>query len=248
MKSAAFPYIYAYILFVAAFNVAFLTWERYTSITKPLWRRSIGNRKIIIVLAINWTLPGFIALLPLCWEYSKMQPLMRSIYRYVLVTVLLFIVATVVIFQTLVLRGLFILWRGKKRNRSSMLTKASKHGQSSQSLKKKLTSMFLVVAVTMSTVATWLPTIILNFRPDFVTTWVTKWSLYSFFVNSLVDPIFILMFNFNVHLRLMRQKRVRRLSTRMRLNRKRGETLTETLELRKVDKEKGTEDIPVGSN
>lgn len=247
LKSSAFPYIYAYILFVAAFNVAFLTWERYVSITKPLWRRRIGNGKMITILVINWTLPAFISLIPLCWEYSKIRILITKIYRYVLVTILMSIVATVVVFQVLVLRGLFIFWKGKRQGKQRVLTKASRHGSSNQSFRKKLTSMFLVIAVTMSTIATWLPTIILNFRPDLVTTWVTKMSLYSFFVNSLVDPIIILLFNFNLCLRLLRQKREKRSTKEMKGKTRSAESSNCRMKMKEIDKEKRTENTFIKS-
>ena len=245
LKSAAFPYIYAYILFIAAFNIALLTWERYTSITKPLWRRKIGNGKMITILVINWTLPAFISLIPLCWEYSKNRKTITQIYRYVLVVILLSVVATVVVLQALVLRALFVFWKGKKGGKNPVLTKTTRSGR--QSFRKKLSSAFLVISVTMSTIVTWLPTIILNFRPDWVTTWVTKLSLYSFFVNSLVDPVLILMFNFNLCLRLLKQRRALKSRRRQRSTRKSQEMTSDVMRLRTIDNEKRTEHTRVRS-
>ena len=245
MKSAAFPYIHAYILFVAAFNVAFLTWERYVSITKPLWRRRIGNRTIITILSINWTLPIFISLIPLCWEYSNKKRVFTAIYRYILVVILLATILTVVIFQSLILKGLYKFWKGKRVVKREVLATTSRHGNSNQPFRKKLKSFFLVIAVTMSTISTWLPTIILNFRPDWSTTWMIQLSLYSLFVDSLVDPILILVFNFDLLLNLLRQQRAIRSMTRQQRGNRRQETTLNLVRLKKADEEKGLDNTAV---
>ena len=206
LKNAAFAYIYAYVLFVAVFNVAFLTWEKYVSITKPLWRRKIGNGTMMTIITINWTLPGLITLIPLCWEYSSDKKLLIAVYRYILVVIILSTIVAVVVFQGLILKGLYLFWKGKRGSRHQMLSSTSIHGN--QPFRKKVKSFSLVIAVTMSTIVTWLPTIILNFRPDWSTPLMINLSLYSFFVNSLVDPILTLIFNFDFFLNSLRQKRV----------------------------------------
>ena len=206
LKNAAFAYIYAYVLFVAVFNVAFLTWEKYVSITKPLWRRKIGNGTMMTIITINWTLPGLITLIPLCWEYSSDKKLLIAVYRYILVAIILSTIVAVVVFQGLILKGLYLFWKGKRGSRHQMLSSTSIHGN--QPFRKKVKSFSLVIAVTMSTIVTWLPTIILNFRPDWSTPLMINLSLYSFFVNSLVDPILTLIFNFDFFLNSLRQKRV----------------------------------------
>ena len=233
LQSAAFPYIYAYILFVAVFNVAFLAWDRYASIARPLWRRQIGNGKMITILLMSWAVPALISFLPFCWTHSpRYQETMKKIYRYFLVAILLTTVVTVVMLQLFVMHRLYIFWRSNKRGKQQVLTRASKHGSADHSFKRKLTSTILVISVTMSTVATWLPTIILNFRPEWITTWVAKLSLYSFFINSLVDPSLILLFNFRLFMRARRQ-RGRKWGNTARSN---GFPQTEVIKLRSVSR------------
>ena len=234
LQSAAFPYMYAYILFVAVFNVAFLTWERYASITRPLWRRRIGNGTIITILVINWTLPGLISLIPLCWEYADSKRVITTAYRYVLVTILLTTVLVVVAFQGLILRGLYYFWKGRRGGKCQVLAIPSKHAHCSQPFKKKLKSFLLVITVTMSTILTWMPTIILNFRPDWSTTWVTKLSLYSFFVNSLVDPMFILIFNSDLVPSLLRQRRASRSMHKQKTNSGSHETTVDLVKFKNI--------------
>lgn len=204
LQSDVFAYIYGYILFVAAFNVGFLAWDRYASVGRPLWRRQLGNGKVISVIVLNWLIPALISLLPLSWRYASkdIYNLSSAIYTYLLVAILAVILVAVVIFQVLLMQGLYRFWKGHKRN----LTPSQAFQNSpSRNFRRKVISTVLVIGVAMSTIATWLPTIILNLKPEWAVTWVLKWSLYSFFVNSLVDPVLVVALNFHVYWRVSRQ-------------------------------------------
>ena len=204
LQSAVFGYIYGYVLFVAAFNVGFLAWDRYASVGRPLWRRQLGNGKVICVIAFSWLIPAFITLIPLSWRYAgnSIRTLSTSIYAYLLVAILIIILVAVVLFQVLLMQGLYGFWKGHKRNQK--LSQVFQN-TTSRSFRRKVISTVLVIGVAMSTIATWLPTIILNLKPEWATTWVLKWSLYSFFVNSLVDPVLVVALNFHVYWRVSRQ-------------------------------------------
>eukprot|EP00794_Sanderia_malayensis_P005180 gene5180-5832_t len=140
------------------------------------------------------------------------------IYRYLLVTILLVVILVVSIFQGLLVYELHCFWYGKRDKDAARLSAGAGNGSPRKrngSLRKRVASLALIVGVSFGTIATWLPTIVLNFRPEFMTTWVAKLSLYSFFINSLVDPILVIAFNFEAY--LVNTARNRRLAMKKRM-------------------------------
>eukprot|EP00794_Sanderia_malayensis_P005193 gene5193-5848_t len=218
-QSAVFPYIYAYLLFVAAFNVFVLTWDRYTSIGRPLQWKFVGNGRISKILVAVWVVPAVISLMPLAWVHNSVSSsILPLIYRYLLVTILLVVILVVSIFQGLLVYELHCFWYGKRDKDAARLSAGAGNGSPRKrngSLRKRVASLALIVGVSFGTIATWLPTIVLNFRPEFMTTWVAKLSLYSFFINSLVDPILVIAFNFEAY--LVNTARNRRLAMKKRM-------------------------------
>ena len=220
LKSEVFSYIYAYILFVAAFNVLFLALDRYASIGRPLWRQLISNGRIANILASTWLVPALISLLPLCWRYSQQHKMaFNAFYRYLLVVILLIVILVVSVLQFLVMYELYRFWSKSRKN--SICRKASQSSRTVGHFRRRVTSTFLIIGLTISTILTWLPTIVLNFSPMSMRRWMAKWALYAFFVNSLVDPVLVLCFNFGGVLAKCRQQRAIQREARRNIEMKR---------------------------
>ena len=69
VKLSVFYYVYAYLLFLSAFNALFLSFERYASVIRALWRRLISTGTILKGLFLTWLSPAVISLLPLTWSF-----------------------------------------------------------------------------------------------------------------------------------------------------------------------------------
>eukprot|EP00794_Sanderia_malayensis_P005597 gene5597-6286_t len=202
-----FPYLYAYFIFVSAFNSFCLALDRYASIVKPLWRRRIDDSIVTKGLIVTWSVPLVLSLLPLSWTYSMgYDSNATTVYGNVLVGILMLIVACIVIFQLLLVHGLYRYWLSLRR--TNMLR--SFRGQVQvNDFKVKRNSSLLCSCLIISTVITWLPTIVLNFI-DLVL--LSKVSLFALMVNSLFDPLLVILCNSKKVLRAFRRKfRLRKL-------------------------------------
>ncbi len=191
-KSDVFPYVYAYVLFVSAFNSFCLALDRYLSVVKPLWRRRISTGTVKKGLVLTWTSPLFLSLLPLSWVYSiGYNSIATIIYAYVLVGILIIIMSCIVVFQSLVMYYLFRYWSSLRKGR---LRRSNRGRSQSMEFKQKLNSSLLCTCLIITTVITWFPTILYNLVP-YEIPGLSKVSLFSLMVSSLFDPFLIIIFN-----------------------------------------------------
>ena len=199
-----FFYIYAYLLFLSAFNTLFLSFDRYASVIKPLWRRLIGTRTIVKGLFLAWFSPAVISLLPLTWSYTAgYNSKITKIYSHVLLALLCFILLAVVSLQARVLCGLFMYWSSSKKKDTLRKTKGNGKSQIRRERRQKLNSTVLFLSLITTSVVTWLPTIAYNIKPF---PELTKVSLFALMANSIVDPLLIIGFNINSMVKRLRKK------------------------------------------
>ncbi len=188
--SEVFPYVYAYLVLVSALNSFSLSLDRYASVVKPLWRRLISNGTIMKGLLVIWICPLLVSLIPLTWTHvTGYNSLATFIYSYCLVGILIFIMLFIILFQALVMRGLFQYWSKLKKDASM---RQSLRGRNSSEFKQKLNSTMLCSCLIITTVLTWLPTIIYNFIDEAS---LSKFSLFALMVNSMFDPFLVILFN-----------------------------------------------------
>ena len=85
------PYIIAYILFAYLFNFCGITWDRYQAVLNPLMYRSVVTRAIVYkILALVWTIPLLLAIIPIFWEYRNGVKLLAGrIYQGILVALVI---------------------------------------------------------------------------------------------------------------------------------------------------------------
>ena len=199
-----FFYIYAYLLFLSAFNTLFLSFDRYASVIKPLWRRLISTRTIAKGLLLAWLSPAVISLLPLTWSYTAgYNSKITKIYSYVLLALLCIILLTVVSLQMRVLCGLFMYWSSSTRKDTLRKTKGDGKSQMRKERRQRLNSTLLVLSLITTSVVTWLPTIAYNIKPF---PELTKVSLFALMANSILDPLLIISFNIKSMMMRLRKK------------------------------------------
>ena len=205
----AFLYIYAYLLFLSAFNALFLSFDRYACVIRPLWRRLISTRTIAKGLFVTWLSPAFISLLPLTWSYvAGYQSQITKIYSYVLLALLCFMLLAVVLFQLRVLCGLYTYWSSSNKKDPLRKTQGDGKSQNREEYKKRVNSTVLFLCLITTSVITWLPTIIYNISPF---PELTNVSLFALMVNAIIDPLLIIGFNTKTMLkRLKKAKEIRR--------------------------------------
>ena len=204
VKSDVFLYIYAYILFLSAFNALFLSFDRYASVIKPLWRRLVETRTIIKGLLITWVVPGVLSLLPISWTHATgYSSQATNIYRYLLLTLLCAILVSIVILQGLVFVGLVKYWTASKRKNFPLRRSHSGGCNPAKEFKKKLCTCSLFVCLITTSVVTWLPTIVYNIMPF---PHLSTISLFALLVNAVCDPLLIISFN----VRSLRRRRAER--------------------------------------
>lgn len=192
-ESSIFRYIYAYILFLSAFNALFLSFDRYASVIRPLWRRLISTRKIAKGLLATWLIPALISLLPLTWAYiTGYNSEITKIYSHILLAILCLILCSVVLLQVRVLCGLFRYWSTSKKKEPLRRTPGGGQSTVRKDLSRKVNSTVLFLCLIITSVVTWLPTIIYNITPF---PELTKVSLFALMINAVVDPLLIIGFN-----------------------------------------------------
>lgn len=83
------PYIIAYILLAYLFNFCGITWDRFQAVINPLKYRSRVTRTIVYkILALVWTIPLLLAIIPIFWEYREDIKLSAErIYQGVLISI-----------------------------------------------------------------------------------------------------------------------------------------------------------------
>ena len=218
-KNAVFPYIYAYLLFLSAFNALYLSFDRYASIMKPLWRRLIGTRTICRGLVITWTIPAVISIMPLSWVYViGYNSQVTKVYTYILLGLLCLILISIVILQLLVVLGLLRYWSSSKK-KMPLRKNQGRRDHPVKELKRKINSSIFFFSLIATSIVTWLPTIIYNISPFPELSTV---SLFTLMGNALIDPLLVISFN------------TRSLFKKWQL-RKRGRQLTQTTRSRVPD-------------
>lgn len=200
------PYIIAYILFAYLFNFCGITWDRYQAVLKPLSYRSNVTRAVVYkILALVWTIPFLLAIIPIFWEYRNGIKLSaeRS-YQGVLVTI-------VTICSVLICWAYSKIFRATRRQVKWMIEMSetnarivnntqpirlfrqmSKRLSVNISTEVKAAKVFALVGLTFA--VCWLPLIIINVffaigYPDLVTGAFLDVSLYSLVGNALADPL-----------------------------------------------------------
>lgn len=192
-NSDIFKYIYAFILFLSAFNALFLSFDRYASVIRPLWRRLVSTRTIVKGIFVTWLLPAVISLLPLTWSYFiGYNSEATKIYSYTLLGLLCLVLCLVVLFQIRVLCGLFMYWTSSNKKGPLRSYGGGGRSQSRKEHRRKFNSTTLFLCLITTSVVTWLPTIIYNIRPF---PELIKVSLFALMVNAVMDPLLILGFN-----------------------------------------------------
>ena len=190
-KLSVFYYVYAYVLFLSAFNALFLSFERYASVIRPLWRRLIGTRTIVKGLFLTWLFPAVISLLPLTWSFiAGYDSKVTQIYSYFLLALLCFSTLAVLSLQIRVLCGLFSNWSSSQKK--VRLHRAKGNSVVRNERQQRVKSTVLVLLLIATSIVTWLPTIIYNIKPDAELTGV---SLFTLMMNSMVDPLLIVGFH-----------------------------------------------------
>ena len=161
-----FLYIYAYLLFLSAFNALFLSFDRYANVIKPLWRRLISTRTITRGLVLTWILPAIISVLPLTWTFlTGYNSSITKIYRYILLALLCFVFLAIISLQIRVLCGLYVYWSTSKKKSALRKTRGNGASQARKECRQRISSTVLFLSLITTSVVTWLPTIAYNIKP-----------------------------------------------------------------------------------
>ena len=198
------PYIIAYILFAYLFNFCGITWDRYQAVINPLTYRSRVTRPIVYkILALVWTIPLLLAIIPIFWEYQyDIKTLADRIYQGVLVSI-------VTVCAVLICWAYSRIFRETRRQVKMMiemsetnsriengvetqLRRASKKRSVNISTEVKVAKVFALVGGTFG--VCWLPLIIINVFgvfgfPELIPEAFLQVSLYSLVGNALADPL-----------------------------------------------------------
>jgi len=198
------PYIIAYILFAYLFNFCGITWDRYQAVLNPLTYRSKVTRAVVYkILALVWTIPFLLAIIPIFWEYQDdIKLLAERIYQGLLVSI-------VTVCTVLICWAYSRIFRATRRQVKMMIEmtetnsrienhphkqsrKGSKRRSSNISAEVKVAKVFALVGGTFG--VCWLPLIIINFFgvigfPELIPDVFLQVSLYSLVGNALADPL-----------------------------------------------------------
>ena len=200
-----FLYIYAYLLFLSAFNALFLSFDRYANVIKPLWRRLISTRTIARGLVLTWILPAIISVLPLTWTFlTGYNSSITKIYRYILLALLCFVFLAIISLQIRVLCGLYIYWSTSKKKSALRKTRGNGASLARKECRQRISSTVLFLSLITTSVVTWLPTIAYNIKPfpD-----LTSVSLFALMTNAMVDPLLIFAFNIKSMMKRLKSKK-----------------------------------------
>ena len=201
-KLTVTPYIIAYILFAYLFNFCGITWDRFQAVINPLTYRSRVTRAIVYkILALVWTMPLVLSIIPIFWEYREGIKLSAdSIYQGFLVTI-------VMICTILICWAYSRIFRETRRQVKMMIAMSETSfrietdngretvGPSSRtniSTEVKVAKVFALVGGTFG--VCWLPLIIINVFgvfgfPELIPEAFLQVSLYSLVGNALADPL-----------------------------------------------------------
>lgn len=203
-RLAITPYIIAYILFAYLFNFCGITWDRYQAVINPLTYRSRVTRPIVYkILALVWTMPLLLAIIPIFWEYrNDIKISANRIYQGVLVGI-------VTVCTVLICWAYSRIFRETRRQVKMMiemsetnsriengeeirLRRASKKRSVNISTEVKVAKVFALVGGTFG--VCWLPLIIINVFgvfgfPELIPEAFLQVSLYSLVGNALADPL-----------------------------------------------------------
>ena len=203
-RLAITPYVIAYILFAYLFNFCGITWDRYQAVLHPLEYRSRVTRAIVYkILALVWTIPLLLAIIPIFWEYREdIKILAERIYQG-------FLVSIVSVCTVLICWAYGRIFRETRRQVKMMIEmsetnsriestqrkqsrRASKKRSVNISAEVKVAKVFALVGGTFG--VCWLPLIIINVFgvfgfPELIPDAFLQVSLYSLVGNALADPL-----------------------------------------------------------
>ena len=200
------PYIIAYILFAYLFNFCGITWDRYQAVLKPLSYRSNVTRAIVYkILALVWTIPFLLAIIPIFWEYRLGIKLSAErIYQGVLVSIVTICSVLICWAYSKIFRATRrqVKWIIEMSETNARIVNNSQPIRLPRQLSKRLSvnistevkaaKVFALVGLTFA--VCWLPLIIINMffaigYPDLVPIAFLDASLYSLVGNALADPL-----------------------------------------------------------
>lgn len=201
------PYIIAYILFAYLFNFCGITWDRYQAVLNPLEYRSLVTRAVVYkILALVWTIPLLLAIIPIFWEYrNDIKISAERIYQGFLVTIVTLCSVSISwaysnIFRATRRQVKWMVEMSETNARieinsqpTSQLRRVSKRRRSMNiSAEVKAAKVFALVGGTFA--VCWLPLIIINVfvalgYDDLVPSVFFDVSLYSLVGNALADPL-----------------------------------------------------------
>ena len=200
------PYIIAYILFAYLFNFCGITWDRYEAVLNPLSYRSKVTRAVVYkILALVWTVPFLLAIIPIFWEYRNGIKLSAErIYQGVLVTIVTMCSVAICWAYSKIFRATRrqVKWMIAMSETNARLVnntqpirlfrQLSKRLSTNISTEVKAAKVFALVGVTFA--VCWLPLIIINVffaigYADLLPSAFLDVSLYSLVGNALADPL-----------------------------------------------------------
>lgn len=197
------PYIIAYILLAYLFNFCGITWDRFQAVINPLKYRSRVTRTIVYkILALVWTIPLLLAIIPIFWEYREDIKLSAErIYQGVLISI-------VTICTILICWAYSKIFRETRRqvkmmiemsetnlrieNEKKQVRQPSRKRVANITTEVKVAKVFALVGGTFG--VCWLPLIIINVFgvfgfPELIPDAFLQVSLYSLVGNALADPL-----------------------------------------------------------
>ena len=200
------PYIIAYILFAYLFNFCGITWDRYQAVLKPLSYRSNVTRTVVYkILALVWTIPFLLAIIPIFWEYRLgIKLFAERIYQGFLVTIVIICSVLICWAYSKIFRATRrqVKWMIEMSQTNARIVNNSQPIRLPRQLSKRLSvnistevkaaKVFALVGLTFA--VCWLPLIIINVffaigYPDLLPIAFLDVSLYSLVGNALADPL-----------------------------------------------------------
>ncbi|XP_078383832.1 D(1) dopamine receptor-like [Oculina patagonica] len=201
------PYIIAYILFAYLFNFCGITWDRYEAVLNPLSYRSKVTRAVVYkILALVWTIPFLLAIIPIFWEYRNgIKMSAERIYQGVLITIVTMCSVSICWAYSKIFRATRrqVKWMIEMSETNARIVNNTQPITLIRQLSKRLSTnrfstevkaakVFALVGLTFA--VCWLPLIIINVffaigYPDLLPIAFLDVSLYSLVGNALADPL-----------------------------------------------------------